>query len=100
MRSDPSEPPATSTTLRSWGRPSSSRARLRESGERSTAATSGRMGFPVTTARGRGVPSNDTALARAKRAVSRLTAPGTAFCSATTKGTRRSTAAAAAGRAA
>ncbi|MND08954.1 hypothetical protein D3C83_319300 [compost metagenome] len=51
------------------------------------------MGFPVTTARGSGVPSKLTALAFANRARRRLAAPGTAFCSATTSGTRRTTAA-------
>jgi hypothetical protein len=57
------------------------------------ASTSGRTGLPVTTARGRGVPGNDTAHALANRPTSRLAAPGVAFCSATTTGMRRSTAA-------
>ena len=59
------------------------------------ATISGRMGLPVTTACGSGVPSKLTALALAKRASRRLAAPGTAFCSATTSGTRRTTAASA-----
>jgi hypothetical protein len=56
-------------------------------------AISARTGLPVTTARGSGVPSKATADARAKRARRRLAAPGWVFCSATTSGTRRSTAA-------
>ena len=57
------------------------------------ASTSGRTGLPVTTARGSGVSGNDTAQALANRATRRLAAPGAAFCSATTIGTRRITAA-------
>ena len=47
----------------------------------------------MTTARGSGVPGKLTADAFAKRARSRLASPGAWFCSATTIGTRRSTAA-------
>ena len=61
------------------------------------ARTSGRTGLPVTVARRSGVPGNDTAHAWANRLTSRLAAPGRAFCSATTTGTRRSTAARAQG---
>ncbi len=61
------------------------------------ASTAGRTGLPVTTARGRGVPGNDTAHALANRLTSRLAAPGVAFCSATTMGMRRSAAARAQG---
>ncbi len=88
MRRAPSEPPNAATTTASAGRPRSCRALARAAGWRATARTSDRTGFPVSTARGRGVPSNDTAEARATRAAQRLAAPGTAFCSATTIGTR------------
>ena len=72
--------------------PARARAAAR-SRSRSTARISGRTGLPVTTARGRSVPGKETAAARAKRATRRLAAPGTAFCSATTIGMRKSTAA-------
>ena len=92
MRSAPSDPPKISTTRRPGSTPSLVRAG-RASRARSIASTSGRTGFPVTTARGRGVSGNDTAHALAHRPTSRLAAPGAAFCSATTIGTRRITAA-------
>ena len=50
------------------------------------AAISGRSGLPVTVARGRSVPANDTALAVANRRSTRLTAPARTFCSTTTSG--------------
>ncbi len=51
-----------------------------------------RRGLPVTVARGRSVPGNDTAAARLKRDRSRFTAPARTFCSTSTSGTRASTA--------
>ena len=50
-------------------------------------------GLPVTTARGRSVSANGTAHALANRPTRRLAAPARAFWSATTSGTRQSTAA-------
>ena len=57
-----------------------------------------RTGVPVTVARGSGVPGKATAEAAAKRPSTRWTRPGTASMFTSTSGTRRATAAAAAGK--
>ena len=92
MRSAPSEPPETRTTRRPGLDAELGAGRGWRRG-RSMASTSGRTGLPVTTARGSGVSGNETAHALANRPAKRLAAPGRAFCSATTIGTRRTTAA-------
>src|SRR5581483_11902588 len=100
MRRAPREPPVTATRWRPGSIPSSVRALRRASGSRDTRRTSSRTGVPVSTDLGRPVPSNATALAFAHRAASRLAAPGTALASATTRGTRSTSAATAHGQAA
>ena len=100
IRSAPSEPPKTSTSRRSGSTPKARLAAARSrSGSR--AQISARIGLPVTTARGqRRCPGSGTADALANRAsepVGRARAPR--FCSATTIGTRRTTAASAHGHA-
>ena len=89
IRRAPSEPPK--TTRR--GRPSSPRLPRPVLLPPASKRIRARTGFPVSSARGRGVPANETAQTRANRPRRRLAAPGTAFCSATRSGTRRATAA-------
>ncbi len=91
MRREPRDPLNTAMTVRPAGRASAAHAAAR-SGAAAAAAISGRNGLPVTTAFGRSVPANDTALALANRRSTRLTAPARAFCSTSTSGTRHSTA--------
>ncbi len=83
---------------RSGGRPSAARPARRPPAERSSPASSGRTGVPVTTARGISVPSKATAFAAAKRPKRPLTAPGTASVLTETTGTRVTSAATPAGK--
>ena len=85
-------PPNTRTVRRSGSRSSSPWASLaRRSRSGGTAATSSRMGFPVSSTRlrprkRRCASGNDTAVAAARRDRNRLARPGTAFCSCRTTG--------------
>ena len=89
MRSAPSEPPVTSTSCRPGSTPSAALA-ASPSRRRSISSTSGLIGLPVTTARGSGVPGNDTAAASREASDETVGGARDAFCSATTIGTRHS----------
>ena len=88
----PREPPNTHSSLRAGSTSSLWHAASRPA-DRSTLLTAERTGLPVHTALGRSTSGNGTAAALANLEPNRLATLGTAFCSATTNGTRQTIAA-------